>query len=171
METLTEHFMSRVDAFLDRTGMGPTTLGRQAVGDPNLVRQLRDGRSPTLAMVDQVMAFMEAYDQAPSGDRGSSRTGRLRDSASRARRQRPMTRAMDQGIAASRRWSFSRPRHPTTRASPPSRRQSPQPARRSNAGAVDSEDTETPWCSSLRTSRTSTRPARTRNVNVHGNRS
>ena len=56
--------MARVDAFLERTGVVPATLGRHAVGDPNLVRELRDGRSPTLATVDQVMAFMEAFDQA-----------------------------------------------------------------------------------------------------------
>ena len=31
METLTEHFMARVDAFLERTGVGPTTLGRQGL--------------------------------------------------------------------------------------------------------------------------------------------
>ena len=101
METLTELIMSRVDAFLERTGVGPPTLGRQAVGDPNLARQLRrDGRSPTLATVDQVMAFMEAYDEAPSGDLVVSRTGRLRDPASRARRGRPMTSAMERGMDA-----------------------------------------------------------------------
>ena len=45
METLKGLFMARV---------GPTTLGRQAVGDPNLVRELRHGRSPTLATADQL---------------------------------------------------------------------------------------------------------------------
>ena len=61
METLTELFESRVDAFLERTGVKPTTLGRQAVGDPNLVRQLRLGRSPRLATADQILAFMEGF--------------------------------------------------------------------------------------------------------------
>ena len=46
METLTRHFESRVDATLERTGVKPSTFGLQAVGDPNLVRQLRPGRSP-----------------------------------------------------------------------------------------------------------------------------
>ena len=86
METLTEFFVSRVDAFLERTGLGPTTLGRQAVGDPNLVRQLRDGRSPTLATVDHCLAFMEAFEATPIGDRVSSRAGRLRDSTSPLKR-------------------------------------------------------------------------------------
>ena len=32
METLKGLFMARVDAFLERTGVAPATLGRQAVG-------------------------------------------------------------------------------------------------------------------------------------------
>ena len=49
MPTLTEHFHSVVEEFLDRTGFKPTEFGRQAVGDPSLVLNLRRGRSPTLA--------------------------------------------------------------------------------------------------------------------------
>ena len=60
METLTKHFESRVAASLDRTGMRTSSLGRQAVGDPILVRQLRDGRSPRLAMACQVPVSIEA---------------------------------------------------------------------------------------------------------------
>ena len=89
-----------MDAFLERTGVGPTTLGRQAVGDPNLVRELRLGRSPRLALADRILAFIEAYDRAPSGDHGSTRAVRLRDSTSRAMRDRAMTRAMEQGMDA-----------------------------------------------------------------------
>ncbi len=100
METLTEFFVSQVDGFLERTGLGPTTLGRQAVGDANLVRELRDGCSPTLATVDQVMAFMETYDHAPSEDCVSSRSNPLRDFFRRARRGRPMTRAIEQEMSA-----------------------------------------------------------------------
>ena len=87
--------MARVDAFLERTGVGPTTLCRQAVGDPNLVRQLRHGRSPTLATVDQIMAFMEGFDEA-GVDPVSSRSDRLRDSSPKERRGRAMTRTMVQ---------------------------------------------------------------------------
>ena len=95
METLTEFFVSRVDGFLERTGVGPTTLGRQAVGDPNLVRELRHGRSPTLATADQLLAFMEGFDEA-GVDPVSSRSDRLRDSSPRERRGRAMTRTMVQ---------------------------------------------------------------------------
>ena len=95
METLTEHFISRVDGFLERTGVGPTTLGRRAVGDPNLVRELRDGRSPTLATADQLLAFMEGFDEA-GVDPVSSGSTQLRDSSPRERRGREMTRTMVQ---------------------------------------------------------------------------
>ena len=98
MELLTEFFRSRVDAFLERTGVVPTTFGRHAVGDPNLVRELRDGRSPTLATADVCLAFMEVFEETPIGDRVSSRAGRLRDSSSRERRDRPMTRTMVQEV-------------------------------------------------------------------------
>ena len=96
METLTGHFMARVDAFLERTGVAPATLGRRAVGDPNLVRELRHGRSPTLATVDHCLTFMEGFEETLIGDRDSSRAGRLRDSTSRERRDRPMTRTIVQ---------------------------------------------------------------------------
>ena len=95
METLKGLFMARVDGFLERTGVAPATLGRQAVGDPNLVRELRHGRSPTLATVDQLLAFMEAFDEA-GVDPVSSRSDRLRDSSPRERRGREMTRTMVQ---------------------------------------------------------------------------
>ena len=95
MEMLKGLFMARVDAFLERTGVAPATLGRQAVGDPNLVRELRHGRSPTLATADQLLAFMEGFDEA-GVDPVSSRSDRLRDSSPRERRGREMTRAMVQ---------------------------------------------------------------------------
>ena len=99
METLKGLFMARVDAFLERTGLGPTTLGRQAVGDPNLVRELRHGRSPTLATADQLLAFMEGFDEA-GVDPVSSRSDRLRDSSPRERRGREMTRTIEQEMSA-----------------------------------------------------------------------
>ena len=75
METLTKPFRSRVAASLDRTGMRTSTLGRQAVGDPIPVRQLRRGRSPRLAMACQVLAFIEACRRAhvaPVPSRGNA---------------------------------------------------------------------------------------------------
>ena len=70
METLKQRFSSRVSAFLGRTGLSPTAFGMKALGDPNLVRQIGRGRSPSLRTADRVLAFMAAYDQDPCGARG-----------------------------------------------------------------------------------------------------
>ena len=75
METLTKPFRSRVAASLDRTGMRTSTLGRQAVGDPLPVRQLRRCRSPRLAVACQVPVFIEACRRAhvaPVPSRGNA---------------------------------------------------------------------------------------------------
>ena len=58
METLTKQFESRVTGFLERTGLKPSMFGLRAAGDPNLMRQLRLGRSPTLKLADRVLAFI-----------------------------------------------------------------------------------------------------------------
>jgi hypothetical protein len=58
MRTLSEQFLSRVEAFLAASGFKPSELGRQCVGDPTFVVNLRRGRSPTLATADKVLAFI-----------------------------------------------------------------------------------------------------------------
>ena len=75
MQTLEEQFNTRLNAFLGSTGLRPTTLGMQAVGDPSLLRQIERGRSPSLRTADRILAFMAAYEQ----DTGSARAppGRL----------------------------------------------------------------------------------------------
>ena len=45
METLERYFNARLAAFIDRTGISPTTFGMRAVGNPNLMRQIAAGRS------------------------------------------------------------------------------------------------------------------------------
>ena len=76
MQTLEEQFNTRLNAFLGSTGLRPTTLGMQAVGDPSLLRQIERGRSPSLRTADRILAFMAAYEQdsggarAPGPDRG-----------------------------------------------------------------------------------------------------
>ncbi len=67
METLERYFNARIAAFLDRTGMPPTTFGMRAVGDPNLMRQIAEGRSLSLRMADRILAFIDGYDADPDG--------------------------------------------------------------------------------------------------------
>lgn len=45
MQTLPEHdLIKRIEAFLDASGMKPTVFGKVAIGDANLVAQLKAGR-------------------------------------------------------------------------------------------------------------------------------
>lgn len=67
MMTLEQLFHSRVSAFLRRTGMRPTTFGLRALGDPNLMRQIDDGRSPSLRTADRLLAFIAANELDSGG--------------------------------------------------------------------------------------------------------
>ena len=67
METLEEYFSTRVSAFLDDTGLSPMALGRKALNDPNLVRQIEGGRSLTLRSADRVLAFISGFDRESGG--------------------------------------------------------------------------------------------------------
>ena len=74
-ETLAGHVRSRPAASLERAGITTSTLGRQAVGDPDLVRHLRPGRSPKLATTCRVPVFIEACSRAhvaPVPSRGNA---------------------------------------------------------------------------------------------------
>lgn len=51
--------LDRIDRYLRSTKSSPSRLGRDAVGDPNFVTSLRDGRRPRQATVDRVIAFIE----------------------------------------------------------------------------------------------------------------
>ena len=100
MATLEEQFHTRVNGFLDDTGMAPTTLGMLAVGDPNLLREMERGRSPTLRTADRVAAFMDHYEAVaggagapparPRGRRPATWAGRTR--RSEAMREQPSDR-------------------------------------------------------------------------------
>ena len=71
MQTFTQQFREEVESFLKRTGTKPTEFGRQAIGDPSLVLNLRRGRSPTLATADRILGYIREND--PSGQRSCSR--------------------------------------------------------------------------------------------------
>ena len=69
MKNLAKEFERRMTAFRRRTGMSPTEFGERAVGDRKFVGDVRRGRSPRLATVDRVLAFMEAYENTHGSDR------------------------------------------------------------------------------------------------------
>ncbi|WP_420448340.1 helix-turn-helix transcriptional regulator [Candidatus Palauibacter sp.] len=97
METLERQFNSRVSGFLEETGMGATTLGLKAVGDPNLMREIAEGRSPSLRIADEVLAFIDSHERGSGGARAPPRRRRRRPSSrakgtkrSRVRSEQPM---------------------------------------------------------------------------------
>jgi hypothetical protein len=51
--------LDRIDLYLRRSKISPSRLGREALGDPNFVMNLRDGRQPRQATLDRVLAFLE----------------------------------------------------------------------------------------------------------------
>jgi 2,4-dienoyl-CoA reductase-like NADH-dependent reductase (Old Yellow Enzyme family) len=58
MESSAEAFLAEIETFLARERVSSSTFGRAAIGDPNFVRELRDGRAPNLRMVDRARAYM-----------------------------------------------------------------------------------------------------------------
>lgn len=61
MPTLLETFRDEIEAFLAKSGMSPTALGKTALGDPTFVIEMRAGRVPGLDVVQRVHEFMEAH--------------------------------------------------------------------------------------------------------------
>lgn len=53
--------LEQVERFCTEHGIGVTTFGRAAIGDPNLVSNMRSGRSLTLKTANAVVEFMRAY--------------------------------------------------------------------------------------------------------------
>ncbi len=88
METLERYFNARIAAFLESTGMPPTAFGMRAVGDPNLMRQIAEGRSLSLRMADRILAFIDGYDADSDGARDPPHRQRRRRSRAAAGRTR-----------------------------------------------------------------------------------
>ena len=99
METLEEYFSTRVSAFLDDTGLSPTALGRKALGDPNLMRQIEGGRSLTLRSADRVLAFISDFGRESDRARDPPRRPRYRKPAPRAKKTRRNTAMTKQQTA------------------------------------------------------------------------
>lgn len=52
-------FLTDVERFLNASGMAPARFGKEALNDPNFIKGLRNGRSPSLRTVSKVMAFID----------------------------------------------------------------------------------------------------------------
>jgi hypothetical protein len=58
--------LKQIEEFCDESGMGVTTFGRKAIGDANLVSNLRAGRSLTLKTANAVLRFIAAQRDPPA---------------------------------------------------------------------------------------------------------
>lgn len=54
----TDPFLAELKAFLKRTGVSDSRLGRDAVGDPNFMRQVRSGRQIRPRTVERLRKYM-----------------------------------------------------------------------------------------------------------------
>ncbi|MGE4430839.1 MAG: hypothetical protein AB7E05_08895 [Sphingobium sp.] len=53
--------LRQIERFLRDTGMAPTRFGRDAVRDPRLVLDMRNGREPSPRMVRRLEHFMSVF--------------------------------------------------------------------------------------------------------------
>jgi hypothetical protein len=55
---------SRIQLYLRRSGVSASRFGRDVLGDPNFVGDLRSGREPRLATVRQILAYLDEKEDA-----------------------------------------------------------------------------------------------------------
>lgn len=58
--------LQRIEAHLSREGLTPTRLGRELLGDPSFVRDLRRGREPRPETTARVLAYLDRVDPCRS---------------------------------------------------------------------------------------------------------
>ena len=57
------YLLKEVEKYLRQNGTAPTRFGRDVLGDPRFVLDLRNGRDPRPRTVERVRAFLEAAAQ------------------------------------------------------------------------------------------------------------
>lgn len=55
--------LRQIETYLKQTGMPPTRFGRNAVRDPRLVHDLRNGREPGARMVARILRYIAGQPQ------------------------------------------------------------------------------------------------------------
>lgn len=62
MQDVSATFSAQIQDFLEKSGFTPTSLGKEAVGDPNFISDfLNNRRSPTLHTVKRVQEFIKKH--------------------------------------------------------------------------------------------------------------
>ena len=55
--------LRRIENYMKRTGIRPTRFGREVVGDPRFVFDLRRGRQPRWPTRTRVIAWLDRHEQ------------------------------------------------------------------------------------------------------------
>jgi sulfate adenylyltransferase subunit 2 len=58
MDSVAQSFLAEIELFLSSAGVDPSALGKQALGDPNFVFDLRKGRSPSTRTIEKVRSWI-----------------------------------------------------------------------------------------------------------------
>jgi len=59
-------FKAEIEAFIKKHGIAATRFGKEAVGDPEFVFDIREGRSPSWRTAERVKAFMSDFRPGPT---------------------------------------------------------------------------------------------------------
>ena len=57
------HLMRRIERFLEQADMKPTRCGREAVGDPRLISDMKNGRELRDATIARIQAWLDAQER------------------------------------------------------------------------------------------------------------
>jgi plasmid maintenance system antidote protein VapI len=55
--------LHEIQTFIERLGMSETRFGRLSVGDPTVIKRLRNRKSITLETADRIRDFMRQHEQ------------------------------------------------------------------------------------------------------------
>ena len=75
MDTIASAFLTEIEGFLTKSALDPSSLGKQALGDPSFVSDLRKGRSPSTRTIEKVRAWIRTQETQmaePSKSRSDS---------------------------------------------------------------------------------------------------
>lgn len=59
MTETAKKLIEEIEAFCRKTGVSETAFGRNAINDPNLLRDLRNGRSIGMSLLDRIREAMK----------------------------------------------------------------------------------------------------------------
>ncbi len=62
MDTIASAFLTEIEGFLAKSALDPSSLGKQALGDPSFVSDLRKGRSPSTRTIEKVRAWIRTQE-------------------------------------------------------------------------------------------------------------